>query len=282
MTVELLPLAPGDQFTPSPHNGVPRHDALWDYTLNGGEIAAIRQYGEREEGRRERHTIGRDTPLIEGVYEGAYGGEAVVVDYENDPELIDIAVDRVLVAAKDPDTGMLNKGKLLQSVFGVVSNTMRYDSAAVDKIFKGPLGGQNGRKISLSAYIEEGVGECRHQALFAGTILERLKILGIVNGMVSIDRNEVRRGPDGRYDGHAWIRYTNSAGVVFILDVAGKRLMTLEDAMAQHAKDPSSIWDYARPEDRRRMAGRTVGKAVSWQNSGGTPTQPRVRAGSGK
>jgi hypothetical protein len=264
MTHESSATLVDQQSMPAPADRVaaPLHDqdTFWDYTLLGHEVAALRQQNERKAGRSERHSIGRDTRLAEGVYEGSYGGEAITIDYRKNPQLIDAAVSDVMAAARDPQTGRVRKDQIMRSVFNRVSDTMQYDAVAVAKIFEDELGGKEGKKISLNSYIERGVGVCRHQALFAGVILERLKDEGVIGGTASVDRNMVRSGPDGEYDGHAWVRYTNSGGDVFILDIAHKKLMSLEDAMAQHAKDPAGTWDYARPEDKHAARNRKVGR----------------------
>lgn len=262
MSQETIPQAP-------PQHEFSLDQAQWSYTTNADEVARLRQQAEQRAGRAVRHTIGRDVSVLEGVYEGKYGGEAIVVDYDKDPVLIDGAVNEVLARATDTATGRVNKSQILDSVFEVVSDKMRYDSATVDQIFEQGLGGRNGSKISLSAYIERGVGECRHQALFATTILQLLSKRGVVGGQASIDRNMVRSGADGKYDGHAWTRYTNSAGEVFIIDVAQKKIGSLSELMAEHAKDPSKTWDYARPEDKRKGAGHIVTSALEAKHTSG-------------
>lgn len=227
-------------------------DANWGYTKSAQEVARIRQEIERQAGRKERHTIGRDTPLAEGVYEGSYGGEAIVVNLESEPDTFNYYYELARQRAINQTTGQIDKSLIMQSVFDTVRATMRYDQAAVDNIFQRGLKGRNGAKIALSAYINEGVGVCRHQALFAGALLERFKVDGLVRGQVSVDRNMVRRSSDmdDKYDGHAWVRYTNSVGNVFIIDVAQKKIDSLENLMAQRAANPSTTWEYARPEDK--------------------------------
>jgi hypothetical protein len=225
-------------------------DTAWDYTAKALHVAAIRQEAERQAGRQERPTIGRDSPILGGVYEGSYGGEAIVVNYETDPELIDRATGRVMAAAQS-ESGEFDKTKVLDAVFDLVSERMHYDSAAVESIFQNELGGKHHKKVSLNRYIEGGVGECRHQALYAAAILENLSNKGLINGQVSIDRNMIKRDGDDKYDGHAWVRYTNSAGEVYIIDTAQKKIGRLHDLIAARARDPKSTWNYAREEDVR-------------------------------
>ncbi|HSW92504.1 MAG TPA: hypothetical protein VLH14_01330 [Patescibacteria group bacterium] len=237
----------------------PDRDARWDYSQLAVDVAGARRHAERQRGRLERHTINRDTPIIGGVYEGSYGGEAIVVDYERNPQYIDAAVDKVLEASRGSN-GRIRKGHVLGAVYDRVAADMRYDSAAVDKLFEERLGGVDHRKVSLNAYIvgdeRGGFGECRHQALYAGAISEQLVNLGVMNGQVSVERNMVKRPDDDKYDGHSWARYTSSSGEVCIIDVAQHQFGTLEEMMRKNRQSPNRTWDYARPEDKKRAAGR--------------------------
>lgn len=222
----------------------------WSYTIRAEDAKNARWAREGAAGRARRHGIGRDTQLSEGVYEGSYGGEAITLDYERDPELIDAAIDEVVRRASEGrNGGGVNKGRVLHDVFDVVTERMRYDSKGVEEIFKNDLLGKDGAKISLSAYIDKGVGVCRHQALFTGIILEKLIQRGVLSGAVSVDRNMIRGKGSDRYDGHAWARYVNSRGEVIILDVAQKKIGYLHDLMDEHSKSPDRVWNYARPTD---------------------------------
>lgn len=89
----------------------------------------------------------------------------------------------------------------------------------------------------MDSYIIAGGGVCRHQALLGAYLLEKLIRDGKIGGKVSIDRNSVQNA------GHAWIRYTNSKGKVFIIDQAQKYIGLLNDT------DKNGRWFYERPED---------------------------------
>lgn len=238
------------------------HNAYWGYTQKAEDVAEERKKRERMAGRKERHTIGRDTPISGGVYEGAYGGEAIVVDSEKYREGLDEALKRIYGETYLGDVDgkpRFDKGKILESVFTTVTDMIRYDADAVEGIFQREAKGRNGTKISLDYYVNEGVGVCRHQALFVAQILEELANEKIIRGHVSVDRNVMRQGngPDGdNYDGHAWTRYTNSTGEVFILDVAQGVIAPLDSVMNQHDKGLRT-WDYARPEDYKKRQRRT-------------------------
>jgi len=239
----------------SPENG------LWAYTaqLKDDGIASRRQEIEANNGRLVRHTIGRDKPVLDGVYEGSYGGEAIVVVYDKDPKPIDDAVEAVIKSSLDSNTGKFKKSVILKQVYEYVNSNMSYDEAAVENIFQTTGRSKNGKKISLGLYVKQGVGVCRHQALFVGAILERLNILGYIDGQVSVERNALRRknatGAD-KYDGHSWARYTNSAGQVYIIDVAGERIDSLDSLIELRTNKPDEYWDYARPEDKIKAKAR--------------------------
>lgn len=197
-----------------------------------------------------RHDIARDTPVEGGVYWGAYGGEAIVVDGKKYPVGLQEALGSVHESIRRPD-GSVDKGLVFRAVFDTVRDMMRYDAEKVDEIFK-EHGREDFTKISLDTYAYYGVGVCRHQALFAAQILGHLKEHGVVSGTASVDRNAVRRPSDmdDKYDGHAWVRYTNSGGTAWIIDPAQNRIGKLEDLIAQRDSGDFSVWEYARPDDR--------------------------------
>ncbi len=226
----------------------PRPSARWDYTDKAREegVDERRRQQERASGRGERPTISRDSRIDGGVYEGAYGGEAIVVDGIKYPTGLRAAFEYIMPKIRQSD-GTIDKAEVLDTVFETVTRMMRYDASAVDRILA-KAGGQDGTKIALDAYVMSGVGVCRHQALFAGQILESLADMGYVGGKASVERNIDRRSADDKYDGHSWVRYTNSGGQVFIMDIAHGKLGSLDSLMAARARG-EAVWDYARPED---------------------------------
>jgi len=184
-----------------------------------------------------RFLISRDSPIDGGVYL-VYGidGEAVVVDSTQYPEinrLYEIAKTR----SADPKTGVVNRDKVLDVVFGLIKETIAYDLKAVDKIVQ-KSGTKDSGKIALDWFIQEGKGVCRHQGLAVAAILEKFKKDGILRGRVSMDRNQMDAG------GHGWARYVNSGGQVYILDVAQDFIGTVEDSVGK------ASWDYRRPEEQ--------------------------------
>lgn len=200
-------------------------------------------YEERESdlGRREgffkdRLIIGRDTRINGGVYLGGSAREAIVVDDKKDASL-----DRIYQALlerrrkAEQEQGKAFKDGILEEVWDLVNQVMPFDKNNVEKVVATLT--EPDAKIALSRFI--GGGVCRHQALLTGYLLERLSNEGRVGGKVSVDRNYV----PGK-GGHAWVRYTNSIGAVYILDSAQKYIGALKDM------DPTKErWFYERPED---------------------------------
>ncbi len=88
-------------------------------------------------------------------------------------------------------------------------------------------------------------------SLLTGYLLERLSKDGLVGGKVSVDRNYVQG-----LGGHAWVRYTNSGGEVFILDSAQGYIGRLDEM-----DESQKRWFYERPEDsnpRRKLLKRIL------------------------
>jgi len=181
---------------------------------------------------QNRPIICRDSPIDGGVYLGPTAGEAIVVDSEKYPAINNLYKIAKMKATED---GKINKHKVLQAVFGTVKDTIPYNENGVNALLDDIVTGDD-VKISLDVFINSKAGVCRHQALACGALLEKFKKEGHVKGTPSIDRNAIYHG------GHAWCRYTNSVGDVFILDVAQDYLGRLTDA----PKDKR--WPYERPD----------------------------------
>jgi len=197
----------------------PRLYAEWDKTILG--IERIKEKGLYEEPDREskrgyylgRPIIGRDTPINGGVYLGGGEREAVVVDDSNkDSPLHDVYKELLQMRRAAIKAGRNFKSELLSDVYDLVQKKLPYSQEKERRISL-KYGIKPDQKVLLDIYLKEKAGVCRHQALLAAYLLERMKKENIVRGTVSVDRNYVpRRG------GHAWVRYVNSAGIVFIID----------------------------------------------------------------
>lgn len=216
---------------------------FWEYT----SMIRLQNGGNIYEGRP---LIGRDTPIDGGVYYGVYtdGGEAIVVDSQKYPEVYDEW--SAMVRERASVNGNLIRDFILSAVYETVLEQMPYSQKGVDSLRKLHRNG-DGQKIELSMFMEDHVGVCRHQALAAGVLIERLVKDGTLGGHVSVDRSQ--ESPQGDPQGHAWVRYTNSAGRVYIIDIANKNIGTLQEANA------AGDWNYMRPEDRTALQARRLG-----------------------
>lgn len=192
---------------------------------------------KREKKFQGRLIIGRDRKINGGVYLGGSEREAIVVDDKKDPAIARIYQELINRRLDAQRRGMGFKEGVLEEVWHLVNQVMPYNEYQVeDVVSRLP---EPDSKIYLSAFI--GGGVCRHQALLTAYLLERLANEGLVGGKVSIDRNFVPK-----LGGHAWVRYTNSAGEVFILDSAQPYKGRLDEM-----SDKEYRWFYERPEDTR-------------------------------
>lgn len=182
-----------------------------------------------------RAIIGRDRKINGGVYIGAGEREAIVVDDQKDLVLNRIYQELINRRRRAQARGIPFKQGIIEEVWQLVNELIPFDEehvASIEKELPEP-----DSKIYLSAFL--GGGVCRHQALLTGYLLERLAEEGVVRGQASVDRNYVvGRG------GHAWARYTNYDGDVFILDSAQDYIGRL-DEIGEYR------WFYERPEDSK-------------------------------
>lgn len=131
------------------------------------------------------------------------------------------------------------KEGILEEIMNLTNEVLPYSLDKVDRVNKDHEV-KYGDKVSLSVYIDEKAGVCRHQALLVGYLIERLVKDGRLNGKVSVDRNFVK----GK-GGHAWVRYITSWGKEIILDPANKFIGYAEEI------DPEDLWFYKRPRSER-------------------------------
>lgn len=183
-----------------------------------------------------RPIIGRDTPINGGVYLGGGQREAIVIDDKKSEFLSKIYQD-VLTESADSQRDGTFKSTVLARVYEKVRQVLPADEKATETI-AAPY--QNDQKVSIDLFLKAKTGVCRHQALLTAYLLEKLKADGLVRGVVSVDRNAIRG-----VGGHAWVRYTNSGGEVFIIDPTQGFIGRLSDA------GDSSRWFYKRPEDKQ-------------------------------
>ncbi len=183
----------------------------------------------------DRLLIGRDSPIDGGVYLGGNEREAIVVNSCDSPQL-QLAYKEVKKRSLD-DSGEVRRGKILQSVYELTNEKMKFSEIEVARVIDEHSVDKDG-KISLGIFLQEGYGVCRHMALLSAFLLEKFVEEGHIRGKPSVDRNSCF------HNAHAWCRYKNHSGEVYILDSAKSFIGTLEDS-----KEIMN-WEYFRDNDK--------------------------------
>lgn len=182
-----------------------------------------------------RPIITRDSPHINGGVYFMNGFEALVVDDSKD-EKIKAVYDEVFAEVQKLKlTGFQYEKRVLKIVKKIVTRVMPYDHGDTRAEKYHQIYGDN-RKLLLGLFI--GAGVCRHQALLAGYVIEKLIKQNVLPGKVSVDRNWLKDDPEG----HAWTRYTTQQDEVYIVDVAQNYLGKLSMWIRTQ-------WPYARPDE---------------------------------
>lgn len=194
------------------------------------------------QGRRQIH---RDSRINGGVYltvspiENVPISEACVVDDKKQPILLECYRElRMRAERAQKQDGLPLNHVILDEVFQYVGEVLPYNLDFVNDFARAC---ESGTKVALEIYINNQAGVCRHQSLLVGYLLEKLVGDKVLRGKVSVERNFIPG--EG---GHSWVRYTSSAGDVYILDPAQHFIGTLEEAKRR------AFWDYRRPEEVER------------------------------
>jgi transglutaminase superfamily protein len=230
-----LPDAPGsDDFEP-------RVGRTWEgIARTGGENLFEPPSEEFPDGRfvfGGRRVIGHGSRIEGGVYLGSGSREAIVVD-ETKTEALTGSYSEVLQRITVGD--QVDKRKALQTVYEVTQEKIPYDLDKTDEYVR-PY--SDDTKVALDNFINKGFGVCRHQALLAGYLLEKLKDDGILRGQVSVNRNFV----PGR-GAHAWAEYTTFSGTAYVIDPAQSYFGLKSEARQRGA------WRYETTEERSQAA----------------------------
>lgn len=222
-------------------------DQLVDWKKTEGALERIQNsplYEEKDEDAPHgyfsgRRIIGRETPINKGISIGDSNREMIVVDDEKFPKLREVYDDlfkkrkKELLSKKERTKS--GTAEILDTVFRHVLDVMPYNKEVVEKIRKKFLN----QKISLTAFVNSKGGECRHQALLAGYLIEKMIKEGLLNGKVAANRNFVKV-----LGGHAWVKYIDHNNQVYIVDPAQNFCGTLEEAKEKKA------WLYEEPKKK--------------------------------
>lgn len=191
----------------------------------------------------DRPIIARDTPINGDVYLGSGQREAIVVDDQKYPQELDRAYQQLKTAM---DQGRSSGKGIFDFVYEIAKENLggsknpadcekQVDQLAASLVKTyGP-----DTKVPLNDFIKRGAGICRHRALLAGYLIERLVKEGILKGEVSVDRNYLPH-----QGGHAWVRWTGAnSNRAIVIDPSLNYVGPIEEA--------PRIWNYQRPAVRR-------------------------------
>lgn len=214
---------------PRPPRDVSPYDYEADYTQHLGVFAQPPFTKEAPYGHHDgRHIIGRDCRINGGVYFTGYGEILVVDDTKYRRELALVYRAILLQICVPFIAGRLSEQYVMRCVYRTVKQVLRYDleySSALAWRY-------DNKRVALNKCLRARRGVCRHQALLAAYVIERLINDGYMRGKVSIDRNRSYRG------GHAWTRYTAPNGTAYVIDAAQKVCAEMSEAIA------TTGWNY--------------------------------------
>lgn len=132
-----------------------------------------------------RPIIGEATKIHGGIFLSSAPVEAIVIDekYGFLSELYEELAERL---NRLSDAGVPSERLLLHETFKFVLQKARFDPEKVDRILARNKFSVD-TKVILDAFVKEGVGLHRHQALLAAYLLERLCQEKTLRGSVQID-----------------------------------------------------------------------------------------------
>lgn len=221
----------------------PENDATarWDRTEIGTERIKVTNpwFFEEDDSAamggffKGRRIISRDTPINSGVYIGAGAREASIVDDLKYPE----ELNEVYTGLRTRLRQDVNR-TVVEHVYDITAQVLGEDHQDVEdkvqEVVKFAMQFGSDTKIDLGSFIRAGAGVCRHRALLAGYLLEKLINEKVIEGRVFVDRNTIL----GR-GGHSWVRFEEVSGRVIIIDPSLGYVGLIQTA--------PSIWSYERP-----------------------------------
>lgn len=208
---------------------IPPREHQWDFTQVFRDAERNGNLPKINVG--SRHLIGRDTPINGGFSASMDEPDWVIVDDQRDLNLQQAYME---LLRRLRERGWDFKQFALSEVFKYVQEKIPYDKKIYAKISGDSI--DERKPIPLTNYFQGGV--CKHQALLAAYLLEKLVNAGALRGKVSFDSNRFFV-----FGGHAWVRYTNSVGTVFIIDPSQNYCDQLSPV------DQDRRWQYERPEE---------------------------------
>lgn len=158
-----------------------------------------------------RHIITEDSRITGGVYLGAIGHEAVVVD-EKYGSLGNLYNELIMRFARENTRRDCLEERIFRQVVRLVREKLPLSSDGVRALaFRHHI--RPDQKAALDFYIKERKGAARHQVLLAGYLLEKLIGRGLVDGDIRIDPCFAELpGEDEK------LFFTTAGGAVFTFD----------------------------------------------------------------
>lgn len=200
-----------------------------------------------------RPIIARDTEINGGAF--AFNHEAIVVD-DTKNELIRSCWEELKSLLDEKiQQGASHKEDIFQTVLWFVIQKMPYKLKEVDKIDSVLRKDRKGwYKVPLDQFILKGAGVCRHEALLAGYLMEKMtkehyispkdgKTKRYLRGKASVERSINRN----KQVGHAWATYTTKAGEKVIVDPANLFIGTFDRTEEERLKRKNQgrlLWYY--------------------------------------
>jgi hypothetical protein len=230
----------------------------WDFTQSFHEKAAAGLLPKVNIGNRE--LIGRDTPINGGFSASDREPDWIIVDDQQDTTL---QLTYYEVKRRIEDSGRHPKEVALNEVYKYVREKIPYDEGIYDRIAKDR--GNETRLLPLSYYFEGGV--CRHQALLAAYLIEKLIGSGVLGGKVSFESNHY-----GIFGAHAWVRYVSRSKRIFIIDTS------IGFAGELHPNNNDLRWGYERPEEIKAQLELLAAKTQVMQLPSGWEKEIKRRA----
>lgn len=136
---------------------------------------------------RNRHIIGEQTKISDGIFVSAVPGEALVVD-EKYGILNEVYLKLISRTGQIEESNPNYEYQLFSCVINLTRETLRYSEEAVENIIQ-VYKIQPDEKVSLDLYIKKRIGVSRHQVLLAAYLLEKLQEKSLIRGTFWIDQN---------------------------------------------------------------------------------------------
>lgn len=190
---------------------------------------------------RGRHIIDLDSPIVGGIYFGALGREALIVDSEGDALAQAYRLFLQEVRKIKEALGQGFEEQVIRLAAEAGRRVFRHHTPQALTAFRQANRLGTDDETPLDIFVAAETGDSEHSALFVSYLLDRLhnEHQTFLTGRISIDRNWIPGG------GHAWTRYTHSERDIYIVDSFRSFCGRLDDYSVAR-------WPYERKTDLDR------------------------------